>query len=105
LARAFGLVRSQFRLRRELERLRAEGLAEGIPAREIRHMFLLAKRSHRVALQLVHFEEVRGLLSAWRYMHRWLALLLSLLVAVHVVAALRYGGVDLSAVPGLGGGR
>jgi thioredoxin reductase len=105
LARAVGLVRSQFRLRRELERLRAEGLAEGIPAREIRHMFLLAKRSHRVALQLVHFEEVRGLLSAWRYMHRWLALLLTLLVAVHVIAALRYGGVDLTAVPGLGGGR
>lgn len=105
LARAFGLVRSQWRLRRELERLRAEGLAEGIPAREIRHMFLLAKRSHRVALQLVHFEEVRGLLSAWRYLHRWLALLLTLLVVVHVVAALRYGGVELSTLPGLGGGR
>ena len=30
----------------------------------------------------------------WRWMHRWLALLLLLLTVVHVVTALRFGGVD-----------
>ncbi len=105
LARALGLLRSQWRLRREMARFAAEGLAEGIPAREVRHLLALARRSHRLALQLVHFEEVRGLLSTWRWLHRWLALLLTLLVVVHVVDALRYGGVDFGVLAPGGGGR
>ncbi len=105
VARIGGLLHGQWRLRRELDRLRQEGRAEGIPLAEVRHVLSLAERSYRLALQLVHFEEVRGLMSTWRYMHRWLALLLTLLVIVHVVAAVRYGGVDLSVLPFFGGGR
>ena len=105
LARVGGLLHSQWRLRRELDKLRAEGRAEGIPLAEVRHVLSLAQRSYRLALQLVHFEEVRGLLSTWRYLHRWMALLLTLLVVVHVVAAVRYGGVDLGVLPFFGGAR
>lgn len=54
----------------------------------------LARRSHRLVLQLANFEEVRGLLASWRWLHRWLALLLLLLTAVHVAVAFRYGQVD-----------
>ncbi|MCB9887834.1 MAG: NAD(P)-binding domain-containing protein [Planctomycetes bacterium] len=105
VARIGGLLHGQWRLRRELDRLRQEGRAEGIPLTEVRHVLSLAERSYRLALQLVHFEEVRGLMSTWRYIHRWLALLLTLLVIVHVVAAVRYGGIDLSVLPFLGGSR
>lgn len=104
-ARAIGLLRSQLRLRREMSRLRAQARAEGIPITEVGRVLALAQRSHRLALQLTHYEEVRGLLSVWRYLHRWLALLLLLLTMVHVVTALRYGGVDFSVLPLLGGGR
>lgn len=105
LARVAGLVRSQWRLRRQLARLKHDALAEGIPLNEARHLVSLAQRSHRLALQLSHFEEVRGILSVWRWLHRWLALLLLLLTIVHVVTAMRYGGVDFGVLPGFGGGK
>lgn len=96
LARVAGLLRSQWTLRGLVRQWRRAGAAEGVPAVEVARLVQLARRSHRLALQLAHFEEVRGLLAMWRWLHRWLALLLLLLTAVHVVAALRFGGVDFT---------
>ena len=104
-ARVRGLIAAELDLRRELARLRTKARQEGIPAHEIRRVLSLAWQSHRVAMQLSHYEEVRGLLSSWRYLHRWLALLLGLLLVVHVVTAVRWGGVDFAVLPGFGGGR
>lgn len=107
-ARVAGLLRSQWRLRRRLQRLRREAAAEGVPAHEVGQLVELARRSHRVALQLAHFDEVRGLLATWRWLHRWLALLLLVLLVVHVAVALRFGGIDLGGLSGntpAGGGR
>ena len=94
LARIWGLLLSQWRLRWHLRQIRSQAAAEGVPASEVSHLIGLARRSHRLAMQLTHFEEVRGLLSTWRWLHRWLAVLLLLLLAVHVVSALRYGSID-----------
>jgi thioredoxin reductase/ferredoxin len=96
VARFAGLVRSQRRLARTLRELRAAARRDGVPAGEVQHLVQLARRSHRLALQLTHFDEVRGLLATWRWLHRWLALLLLLLVVVHVVTAVRFGGVDFA---------
>lgn len=101
--RIVGLVRSQWRLRRHLAALRATAALEGVPEREVSRLILLARRSHRLAMQLTHFEEVRSLLGLWRWLHRWLALLLLLLTVVHVVIALRYGAVDFGVLLGGGG--
>ncbi|MCA8974320.1 MAG: NAD(P)-binding domain-containing protein [Planctomycetes bacterium] len=101
-ARVVGLLRSQLTLRREMRRLRLQAHEEGIPDAEVHHIISLARRSHRLAMQLLHFEEVRGLLSTWRWLHRWLALLLTLLTLVHIVMAVRYGGVDFGVLPGFG---
>ncbi|MBL8732633.1 MAG: NAD(P)-binding domain-containing protein [Planctomycetes bacterium] len=102
VARVLGLVRSLWQLRRSLTTMRRQAASEGVPTREVHRLVSLAKRSHRLAMQLSHFEEVRGILSAWRWMHRWLALLLLLLTVVHVADALRFGGVDFGVL--LGGG-
>lgn len=104
LRRVAGLLRSELRLQREMGRLRARAAAEGIPRSEVTRVLALAQRSHRLAMQLTHYEEVRGLLSTWRWLHRWLAVLLLLLTIVHVLTALRYGGVDFGVLRG-GGGR
>ena len=71
-----------------------------MPAPEVARLVELARRSHRLAMQLTHFEEVRGVLALWRWIHRWLALLLLLLTVVHVVTAMRYGGVDFGVLFG-----
>ena len=53
-------------------------------------MTLIARRAYRLSLMVTHYEELRALLSSWRYFHRWLALLMVLLTVAHVATALRY---------------
>ncbi|MCP3917666.1 MAG: NAD(P)-binding domain-containing protein [bacterium] len=84
------LVGSQSRLRDVLTRLRAEGRREEIAEDQLDELLDIARRAHRAALMASHYEDVRGLLATWRYLHRWVALLVVLLVITHVFAALRY---------------
>ncbi|MGE3171458.1 MAG: NAD(P)-binding domain-containing protein [Planctomycetota bacterium] len=102
--RVFTLASSQLRLRRVLRRLQKRGQAEGVPLDELKDILALAREAHRLSLQLTHYEEVRGLLSTWRWLHRWLALLLSILVVVHVLTAWMFGGIDFGVMRMFGGG-
>jgi thioredoxin reductase/Pyruvate/2-oxoacid:ferredoxin oxidoreductase delta subunit len=95
--RIVALIGSQRALRRTLDELRAEGTAAGVAPEVLREMLELARRAHRAALASAHYEEVRAVLASWRWIHRWVALLVVLLVARHVVSALKYGSI-------LGGG-
>ena len=45
---------------------------------------------HRDAIAATHFEDLRGVLASWRYLHRWVALLAVLLVIAHIITAMRY---------------
>lgn len=89
--RARALLRTQSAFRRSLASLRQEAEAEGISPEEIDAVLGLARRAQRTALMAAHYEDLRALLGSWRYLHRWAALLMVLLVIVHVVVALRYG--------------
>jgi hypothetical protein len=91
LQRLRALVGSPRRLRASLKRLRAEGLARGLSAEQVERLLSLARRAHRASTLAMHFEELRGLLSSWRYLHRWVALFLVLVLVLHVLVALRYG--------------
>ena len=53
---------------------------------------MLAAVGHRAALSAAHLEDLRALLSSWRYLHRWLSVLLVLLLVVHVIQWLIPGG-------------
>ena len=90
LRRLTSLVGSQTGLYRRLSELRERGRARDIPADQLEEVLELARRAHRAALMTAHYEDVRGLIASWRYFHRWLALLMVLLVVRHVVVALRY---------------
>jgi thioredoxin reductase/Pyruvate/2-oxoacid:ferredoxin oxidoreductase delta subunit len=97
LARLSGVLSSGFALRRALRELRAVGASEGVPAGRVDALLVLARRSHRAALAATWLEELRALMATWRYLHRWVALLMVILVVVHVFMALRYGRVGLGA--------
>ena len=93
LARLHGaLLGSPRRVRRALRRLRDEGLARGLPPDQLERLLVLGRRAYRTASMAAHFEDLRALISSWRYLHRWVALFLVLVVALHVLVALRYGG-------------
>ena len=42
---------------------------------------------------LVRYQELRHLMGVWRYLHRWLAVLMLLVVLFHVVLAVRFGSL------------
>lgn len=102
------LVTGQRKLRRTLARLHREGVREGIPGDEIGSLLGLARRAHRTALMVAHFEDLRALLGTWRYFHRWLALLMFLLAAIHIATSVKYANLaweDLWFLRVFGAGR
>jgi len=84
----FGVQLDLWRVQRAL---RARGRAAGVPDTELRGVLLLARRAHRSALVAAHVEDLRALLAAWRYLHRWGGALMLLLIVLHVLYALTYG--------------
>jgi thioredoxin reductase len=95
----FGRVAALFRGQRDLHRLLSfladEGRDEGIPEDQIRDTLDLARRAHRTALMAGHYEDLRAILGTWRFLHRWIALLMVLLVILHIVHAFLYGALFL----------
>ncbi|MEZ6014969.1 MAG: NAD(P)-binding domain-containing protein [Planctomycetota bacterium] len=78
-------------LRRALARIEATGCAAGVQRHVIDDTLALARRAHRLALEAAHLEDLRALLSGWRWLHRWVTALMLALVALHVGQALVYG--------------
>lgn len=103
LARIGVLFSGQVRLRRSLRRLRRHAVQEGVPERDVRRVLMLARRAYGCTLLVAHYEEVRALLSSWRYFHRWLGVLLVLLAALHIATAVRYANLDADAVSAVWG--
>ena len=89
--RVASLVTGQLRLGRTLRRLRRRGREEGLAEMQVEETLRLARRAHRAATAAAHFEDLRAVASTWRYLHRWIALLMVVLVIVHVAYALIYG--------------
>jgi hypothetical protein len=89
--RVLALCGLQLDLRRALAKLEREGRAQGIDEDQIRETMQLARSAWRAALVTAHYEDVRSLLAGWRWLHRWVAALMVLLVVLHVVYALSYG--------------
>jgi len=56
-------------------------------------MLRLARQAYRAALVTAHYEDLRAVLGTWRFVHRWIAILMVLLLVVHIAHALFYGGV------------
>lgn len=100
VGRIFELVGVQRGATKLLRHLAEQGREQGVAENQIKETITLARRAHRVALMAAHYEDLRGLLGGWRYLHRWVAALLVLLVVVHIVHAIVYGAVFFD-----GGGR
>ncbi len=89
--RVGALMLGQRELARVLAGLRAEGRDAGIPPGQLEETLVLAREAHRTAIVVAHFEDVRALVAGWRWVHRWVALALVILLVLHVVVALSYG--------------
>ena len=91
--RLLSLVASRLRFTRQARSWKALALELGVQKSEYEVLRETTWRAFRATVMAHHFEEVRALLASWRYLHRWLALLLLLLVALHIRVALRYANL------------
>jgi thioredoxin reductase/NAD-dependent dihydropyrimidine dehydrogenase PreA subunit len=89
-----GRVTAMFFGQRELAaaaaRLRKEGQAAGLDPARIEEAVHLAREAGSTALRAGHLEDLRAVLNTWRYLHRWVAALMVLLVVLHVAYVLTY---------------
>jgi hypothetical protein len=93
LGRAIALLGVRLDLHRTVTRLTRSGRERGVGEAQIAETMTLARRAHRAALMAAHYEDLRALLATWRYVHRWAALLMVLLLIGHIVYAMSYGSV------------
>jgi hypothetical protein len=103
-SRLVGLLTSEWAFRRRVARWEREAVADGMTAADAARLMSLARTAHRLAVQMAHFDEIRGLLASWRWLHRWLALLMVLLTVLHVRTVLSTGAVDWTVLTALPGG-
>ena len=80
-------------MRQTMDRLRSEAARAAVGRSQLASLFALAERAQRASLAAAHYEDLRGILSSWRYFHRWVALGMVLLAVIHVYSAWRYGRV------------
>ena len=78
-------------LGRSLKRIEHHGRQQGIGQEQVAETLAIARRAHRTALMAAHYEDLRAVLGSWRWLHRWVALLMVILLALHVAYALTYG--------------
>jgi hypothetical protein len=93
LQRVKTLIANQRMLHDSLVALRRQAHREGLSLDQIDEVVALAKQAQRTALMAAHYDDLRALLSTWRWLHRWTALAMVLLVLVHVWTAMRFGSI------------
>ncbi|MEM6674907.1 MAG: NAD(P)-binding domain-containing protein [Planctomycetota bacterium] len=92
---AFGRISSVVLGNRQLNEtmaaLRESGEERGLAEDQINGVLGLTKRAYSTALGAAHLEDIRALLGSWRYIHRWVAALMVILMLFHIGQMLFYG--------------
>jgi len=88
VGRIMGMLAGDRELRRAYRRLR-RNLGHN------RDLLALACRNARDEQRLARYSELRGLMASWRFLHRWLAIVMLAVVVFHVFLALRFGDLAL----------
>ncbi len=96
--RVLAMVGMRCDLWRTLRRLRRAARHGGVAGAELHTALAEVRQLHALAVAVGHLEDLRAVLSVWRWLHRWVAALMGLLLLAHVVLALLHGSM-------FGGGR
>lgn len=77
--------------RREYKRLREVVHADKELRIQTHRILLLVRKICREKQWLVRYNELHKLMGAWRFLHRWLAIILFVLIFYHVTIGVRFG--------------
>jgi len=89
-ARVQGLLSSRRGLNETLQRLDQRCQAAGMSSDKARELRLLTNSACWTALSGAHYQDLHGLLTSWRFFHRWLTVGMVLLLLLHIGTAIRY---------------
>jgi len=90
-ARFLAVLSGDRQSRRDYRRLRHAILASPELRVSARHILPLARTFCRYQHWLTRYHELRNLLASWRFLHRWLAIVMLAVVGFHIGVALRFG--------------
>ena len=93
VARVLALLGVRRDLTRCVRKIAEDARAHGVPPHELQATLALVRSAYHSAVGVAHYEDLRGLLATWRWLHRWGALLMVLLLVAHIVHALTYGSL------------
>lgn len=99
-ARVVAVVKGRRELESALGRLATEGERSSVPQARIDETLELAREAWRTSLAAAHCEDLRAVVESWRYLHRWAAVLVVLLIVLHVLYVLAYGSSSIGSVGG-----
>jgi len=91
LGRVFGVLAGNRAARRDFRRLSGEVKRHPALAPQAKRILPAARAFYRDRQRLARLSELRALLGSWRFLHRWLAIVLLVLAAFHIFVALRFG--------------
>lgn len=89
------MVKANREAAREYESLRAAVAASPELLGAEKDILPLAKRFVREKQWLARYEELRDLMGAWRFFHRWFAIIMLTVAICHVLVATGLGGLKL----------
>lgn len=90
LGRLLGILVGDRRLRAEWRRLRKSLRGRKDLGRSVAEILPVARQFCRERHWLARYGELRGLMDSWRFLHRWLAVLMLAVLLFHIALALRY---------------
>ncbi|MEM7232837.1 MAG: hypothetical protein AAF517_11705 [Planctomycetota bacterium] len=95
-----GLIYGDRDSRREYQRLKEYVRNRQDLEGQLDRVLLLARKLCRERQWLVRYRELRKFIGAWRFAHRWMAIVMFAAVAYHVLVSVRFGSLWI-----LGGGH
>jgi len=88
-----GVVIGDRQSRQELERLREAVSGRGGTHHDADSILRLVKRLSKERQWLARYEHFHKLMGAWRFFHRWMAIVLGAAVVYHVMIATKFGAL------------
>ena len=91
LSSVASLIAGGIRSRREHRELRRAVLSSKLLAPRAHRILPLLGRLARERMWLARHRELRSLMASWRFLHRWLALLMLAVILCHIAVAFKFG--------------
>lgn len=95
LSRLLGVFAGDRQMRGEYRALKSRILGDAALRAEAQDVLGVARAYCRDGQWLRRYSDLRGLMGSWRFLHRWLAVVMVIIAAFHVALAISFGDLRM----------